>query len=116
MIDSVPSPLSADETAVDYARRLEKLGFDEMRIRKEILNHYSPIDSLSIGAFNSLSDARVRYFTMIHELTPAKPHKGLVKKVASSLGISADEAERSVCRYEEVGGMTFIPWSSPKSK
>ena len=106
-----PTPLSADETVEEYGHRLENLGYDEMRIRKEILRHFSPINLAELRIFNIESDARIRYITMIHEITPAKPHKGLVKKLATSIGISMGGAERSVCRYEKVGGMPYIPWT-----
>lgn len=112
----VPPPISADETVKDYAHRLEELGFDEMRIRNEILRHYSETDLAGVRIFNTLSDARMRYITMIHEQTPAKPHKGLVRKLAASLGITTEEAEQAVCRYEESGGMSYIPWTRQKKE
>lgn len=111
-----PAPLSTDETVEEYGHRLEDLGFDEMRIRKEILRHFSAVNLAEVRIFNNLSDARIRYITMIHELKPAKAHKGLVRKLAASIGISMDEAEQSVCRYERVGGMPYIPWTRPKKK
>ena len=110
-----PAPLSTDETVEEYGLRLEYLGFDEMRIRKEILRNYSAIKLADVHIFNNLSDARIRYITMIHEISPAKPHKGLVKKLASSIGITMDEAEQAVCRYEQVGGMSYIPWTREKN-
>ena len=109
---SVPSPISADEAVVEYGLRLQRLGFDEMRIRKEILRHFPSTDLNRNRIFNSLSDARVRYITMIHQLNPAKTHKGLVRKLAATISISEEEAEESVSRYKEVGGMSFIPWTS----
>lgn len=115
-IVDVPAPISTDETVKQYGHRLEELGFDEMRIRKEILRHYAAINLTDLHIFNELSDARIRYITMIHELSPAKPHKGLVKKLAASLGITLDEAERAVCRYDEVGAMPYIPWSREKNE
>lgn len=109
----VPPPLSADETAEDYSHRLEGLGYDEMRIRKTLLEHFMPINLNDTRIFNSQSDARVRYLTMIHH--PAHTHKRLVKKLVARLGISEDDAEHSVSRFEEVGEMPFIPWTRPKN-
>jgi len=79
-IVSVPSPMSTYETAVEYGPRLGKLDFDEMRIRQEVLRHYSSTNLNSNYILNSLSDTQVRYTTMIHQLNPAKPHKRVVKK------------------------------------
>ena len=110
----LPRPLSADETVKDYAHRLEELGFDEMLIRKALLLSYKKLDLKSARIFNNYSDARIRYVTMIHRISPAKSHKALVKKLAASIGISEDEAEQSVSRYEEVGEMPFVPWTRPR--
>jgi len=108
----VPPPLSADEKISEYAHRLERIGYDEMRIRKEVARYF-PRSRLNIShIFNELSDARIRYITMIHQISPKKPHKGLVKKLAASIGISEDEAERAVRRFEEVGELPFIPWTT----
>ena len=112
----VSAPFSADETVEEYGLRLEDLGFDEMRIWKEILRHYPTINLADVHIFNSQSDARIRYITMIHELTPAKSHKGLVKKLVASIGIAKNEAEKAVCRYEQVGGIPYIPWTRKKIK
>ena len=112
----VPPPVSKDETIEDYGHRLEELGFDEMRIRKELLRHYSETDLSEVRIFNHLSHARMRYITMIHERTPAKPHKGLVTRLAAAMCISMDEAEQAVCRYEEIGGMPYIPWTCRKKE
>ena len=111
----VPPPLSIEDTAEGYAYRLEEIGFDEMRIRKALIEHFAPIGLRSAFIFDNLSDARIRYVTMIHGISPAKTHRALVKKLAASLGISEDDAERSVRHYERVGEMPFIPWTRQKT-
>jgi hypothetical protein len=106
-----PPPLESGETVTEYGHRLEGLGFDEMLIRKKILQHFSRADLNETLIFNGLSDARIRYVTMIHQLNPKKPYKGLIRKLAASVGVSEDEAEISINRYGETGGLPFVPWS-----
>lgn len=106
----VPPPISTEETATQYAYRLERIGYDEMRIRKEVFRKFPGDIFEKSYIFNDLSDAGIRYVTTIHQLTPKKPRKGLVKKLSASLEISEDEAERSVRRYKKIGGLPFIPW------
>jgi hypothetical protein len=109
----VPPPSSKDETVQAYASRLEELGYDEMRIKKEILKYFKGFNLSSMRLFHNLSDARIRYVTMIHLATPDKPYKGLVKKLSSSVGVSQEDAEHSVRHFEENGGLQFVPWHAP---
>ena len=107
---SVPVPAPRDEDIDSYALRLETLGFDEMRIRKEMLRHFSCAECEHCQVFDSTSDARLRYVSMLHDINPAKPAKGLVRKVKASLGISQEEAERAVARLQREGRLDYVAW------
>lgn len=85
----------------------------EMRIRAAALKHFKGVDLSTACLFHNLSDARIRYVTMIYQLNPDKPHKGLVKKLSASVGASQEGAELSVSHFKEIGGLRYVPWHAP---
>ncbi len=97
------------ENEVDFCRRLEEFGHEEMFIRKTLCYHFERENMEGLGAFfNQFEQARLRHISMLKELEPNRNHYSMVKKVAKNLGLSDELAELWVNRFDEVGNLSFL--------
>ncbi|MTH99319.1 hypothetical protein [Roseibium sp. RKSG952] len=94
-------PPLESETDLDYARRLESSGGEEMWIRKALRAHRQmPLESMS-DFFEDFPDARLRHLQLLTSLHPGRSNHSLIKKVSKNLGISEDCAKSWVKKFEE---------------
>lgn len=91
----------SNEDAVEYCRRLEKNGHDEVAIRKALREHFDfGIDELG-QFFEDFPQARLRHLALLMHIHPNRNTYSLEKKVAKNLGISEEKAKYWVARFQE---------------
>ncbi len=101
-------PPQNEETALDYARRLEAMGHEEMLIRKALCDHFSMDMSVFAAFFDDLETARLRHISMIRDLEPNRTDYSMVKKIAKNLGLSDEQANMWFIRFQEIGRLPYI--------
>ena len=97
------------ESEVDYCRRLEMEGHEEMLMRKAMAHHFEmPIETMG-EFFQKFETSRLRHLALLKKIHPKRTRYSFIKKVAKNLDVSDDEAERLVNRFTETGDLDYLP-------
>ena len=100
MINPGEPPPEAGETALDYARRLEGLGQEEMEVRKALADHFGLRHRDIPELLGGLPEARLRHIAFLRRMAPGRTRYAVIGKVALNLGLTREDAARWVDRFE----------------
>ena len=98
------------EDIITYCERLEDMGYEEMFMRKAVRSHFGLAISELPELFEKFELARLRHITAIKclGLKYKRTREGFARKVAGNLGLSLEEAQLWVDRFNEVGPQEYI--------
>ncbi len=88
------------EPPLDYARRLEPAGEEEMLIRAALWEHYRFSVAEADDVAQHLKEARYRHIALVKEHFPDRTGTSLTWKVARNLGVSNEEAEDWLMQFD----------------
>lgn len=90
-----------DETAVQYAQRLERDGHEEMFIRMALRTHFQMEIREFAVFFEDFPKARLRHLAKLYDRAPNRTDYAFARKVAGNLGIDQDRANYWVKLFRE---------------
>jgi hypothetical protein len=87
---------ATEEKRLEFCRRLETGGHEEMFIRKALKFHFSMKIEEFGDFFEDFEDARFRHLKLLDELEPNRNSYSFALKVSRNLGIPIERAEHWV--------------------
>jgi len=101
-------PPEADEEQMVYCQRLEKIGHEEMFIKKALAHHFELGNAVFAISFDEFETARLRHITMLRLLQPNRTDYSMTKKIGKNLGLDDHQAQYWLDRFKQSGDVPFL--------
>lgn len=103
------------ERPVDYIKRLDTLGYDEVFIQKAVFGNFrhefGDIAADMVRYFETHSEPALRYITLLLQLDPERTRHSLEARLHRGASMSRQRASRLVALYYDSGGPEAWPVS-----
>ncbi|MBO6898168.1 MAG: hypothetical protein JJ868_12415 [Shimia sp.] len=86
-------PPAKAESNLDYCRRLEAAGYDELFLRNALAFHFQLSQEDLKRCLDQFPEARLRHVERLTKLHPSRSAYALADKLAMNLGMSISEAK-----------------------
>ncbi len=101
-------PPGNEEDQIEYCRRLEEIGHEEMFIKKALAHHYKLGNAVFSVPFDEFEIARLRHITMLRLLQPNRSDYSMTRKIRKNLGLDDDQAKAWLDRFKKSGDVSFL--------